>query len=827
MFLEIRRLLYVPAALLGVLLCLSVHASGQETKPPVAGPPPEGQKGSEKGIAQLALLADELEERSSALRREIENFFDKPAADAAWSDVRRQLSDLSGRLNKVQANKRYNYDHVLQIKTDALTLSKSLKKQLDSTNQTALQLETRTAEWQNEKKRWGELKTAVPKEVVQPMLKPVAAKGQQAIDGALALLTRQMAPVLEAQQKFADQRARLSKLVLQLDGLLQRAIKDVFRRSAPSMLSLDYYAQLVKPQSYEAAGQFRELIAPARDYMSKYGWAVVLQGIAFILIAHGIRRHRRFFEEYERWGFISGRPVAAGLFAAVIFLGWLPGLPAPLIVRLASLAVVCLSTARLVGGLLHDLPIRRAVYSLAFLIIVTEALQLMDIPLPFFRVYTFLVALGGLLLGIRLALRRPQEDSPIFVWIFRAGALLFAVALFAELGGYNGLSSDLIECSLKSILSLSVCWMVMILVRGALEWAFYTTRIRSIAILRTKADAIIRKSTRIIGFFLGLLLLAANLYIWGVYESPVAALDGFLSLGFTVGKWRVTLGLLLTAGMILYGSFLASYAVQAALTEGLFTVREVQMGARFSIARLMHYGFAMIGILLALGVLGVDLRNITILAGALGVGIGFGLQGIVNNFVCGLILLFERPVKVGDLVEIESQWGQIKKIGLRATIVETFDQAEVVMPNSELVNNRVKNWTLTHRGSRLTIPVGAAYGSDVSGVLEILRRCAEDHPMVLKAKPPTVLFTRFGESSLDFELRVFTDVDHRLTVQSELLQAIDRRFREAGIEIPFPQRDLHIRNVESPVTRDGRKPDTGLSEAARSPKTPGFLISGT
>jgi potassium efflux system protein len=203
----------------------------------------------------------------------------------------------------------------------------------------------------------------------------------------------------------------------------------------------------------------------------------------------------------------------------------------------------------------------------------------------------------------------------------------------------------------------------------------------------------------------------------------------------------------------------------------------------------------LIGFLLALAALGLDLQKITILAGALGVGIGFGLQTIVNNFVCGLILLFERPIKVGDLIQLDSEWAYIKKIGLRATIVETFDQAEVVVPNSDLIANKVTNWTLSSRLSRLTIPVGVAYGSDVPLVLQILKDCAEQHPLVTKIRPPQVLFMDFGESSLDFELRVFVeDVANRLQVMSELHQAIDRRFREAGVEIPFPQRDIHIRS---------------------------------
>ncbi|TNF56335.1 mechanosensitive ion channel, partial [bacterium] len=188
----------------------------------------------------------------------------------------------------------------------------------------------------------------------------------------------------------------------------------------------------------------------------------------------------------------------------------------------------------------------------------------------------------------------------------------------------------------------------------------------------------------------------------------------------------------------------------------------------------------------------------TIIISALGVGIGFGLQGIVNNFVSGLILLFEQPVRVGDIVEIGTSWAEIKRIGLRSTVIQTFEQADVIIPNADLVTNQVTNWTLSDRKARLAIRVGVAYGSDVPLVIETLIACAGENKLIAKSPAPQVLFLRFGESSLDFELRAWAgDVDNRLRVASELHQEIDRRFREANIEIAFPQRDLHVRSIDN------------------------------
>jgi small-conductance mechanosensitive channel len=203
---------------------------------------------------------------------------------------------------------------------------------------------------------------------------------------------------------------------------------------------------------------------------------------------------------------------------------------------------------------------------------------------------------------------------------------------------------------------------------------------------------------------------------------------------------------------------------------------------------------------LALLALGFEFTKLTIVLSALGVGIGFGLQAVVNNFVSGLILLFERPVRVGDYIEIGGNWAEIQKIGLRATTVQTFDQADVIIPNADLITNQVTNWTLSNRRVRLIIQVGVAYGSDVALVMETLMACAKTSSNVAKTPEPQVLFLNFGESSLDFELRVWVlDAEERMKVKSELHQEIDRSFREANIEIAFPQRDLRLRSVDESV----------------------------
>ncbi|PIE60284.1 MAG: mechanosensitive ion channel protein MscS, partial [Desulfobulbus propionicus] len=226
----------------------------------------------------------------------------------------------------------------------------------------------------------------------------------------------------------------------------------------------------------------------------------------------------------------------------------------------------------------------------------------------------------------------------------------------------------------------------------------------------------------------------------------------------------------------------------------------VEKGTRISITRLVHYTVVTVGFLITLKVLGFDLKQITILGGALGIGIGFGLQAIVTNFASGLILLFERPIKVGDTIQVGTDLGEVKNLGLRATIIQTFDNAEIVVPNSDLITGQVTNWTLAERRVRVKVSVGVAYGSDVAKVLEILKSCASEHPLVLSTPAPTAVLLNFGASSLDFQLRCWIpEFLQKIKVLSELNQAIEEEFSANGIEIPFQQTDLHIKSV-SPLS---------------------------
>jgi small-conductance mechanosensitive channel len=225
----------------------------------------------------------------------------------------------------------------------------------------------------------------------------------------------------------------------------------------------------------------------------------------------------------------------------------------------------------------------------------------------------------------------------------------------------------------------------------------------------------------------------------------------------------------------------------------------MERGMQASITTITIYVIWFLGILMALNTIGVSATSLAVLFGALGIGLGFGLQNIFSNFISGLILLFERPVQVGDAVEIEGTWGLIQNINVRATVVQTYDNASLIIPNSDFISKQVTNWSFKDPRVRINIEVGVAYGSDAQLVKDILLEVAHDNPNVMKYPQPDVLFIDFGDSALMFRLRVWTNINSMLSTATAIRFEIDRLFREQGVEIPFPQRDIHVRSmVEKP-----------------------------
>jgi small-conductance mechanosensitive channel len=263
-----------------------------------------------------------------------------------------------------------------------------------------------------------------------------------------------------------------------------------------------------------------------------------------------------------------------------------------------------------------------------------------------------------------------------------------------------------------------------------------------------------------------------------------------------IGGTRFTVWMLLYLVVLIVLLVYVTGKLKTWMVNRMLARTRIDIGVRQAVGSIFRYVIVAIGFMIILQTAGIDLSALTVLAGALGIGVGFGLQNITNNFVSGLIILFERPIKVGDRIEVGNVTGDVVKISPRATTIVTNDNIAIIVPNSEFISSQVINWSYTNRDVRLNFPVGVAYQSDPELVRKALLEVAADHPGVLKERNADVLLQEFGDSSLNFILRVWTR-EYTTTpgvLRSELNYAICRKFKEHGIEIPFPQRDLHFRS---------------------------------
>ena len=297
---------------------------------------------------------------------------------------------------------------------------------------------------------------------------------------------------------------------------------------------------------------------------------------------------------------------------------------------------------------------------------------------------------------------------------------------------------------------------------------------------------------RIVIFLLAAIVVLAP---WGFDSTSFMERVSGLYYGIEVGSFRVTYSSALMALAIFAGVVVLSRVFQRWLDQRFLPTTAIDPGLKNSIHTAAGYIGFILAAILALSYAGINLANIALVAGALSVGIGFGLQSIVNNFVSGLILLAERPIRAGDWIQVGADEGTVKRISVRATEIETFDRAAVIIPNSSLISGVVKNWYLRDNSGRTTVLVGVSYDADPEQVRSIMLDCAAKHEMVLKFPKPFVNFENFGDSALMFQLFVYLgSISNGGTVRSDLRFAMLRRFREAGIEIPYPRRDISVRD---------------------------------
>ena len=392
------------------------------------------------------------------------------------------------------------------------------------------------------------------------------------------------------------------------------------------------------------------------------------------------------------------------------------------------------------------------------------------------------------------------SDGLVRVIVFggRVAFLAFVAGAVANLFGSVGFAVLVVEGTLTCIYAAILFWVGAMLMRAIVRVVLLTRTARHLGLVRLHVDTVRRSLFRVIQVTAVMGWAVMTLQGFDAFDATIDGVKKAIESRISIGDFSIVPGDILIFVVVVWLTFKISQLLRFVLEADVLPHLDLPRGVPGAITRLSHYTIVVVGVMIAAVAAGLDFSRINLMVGALGVGIGFGLQNVVNNFVSGLILLFERPVRVGDKVQLATLFGTVKNIGMRASVVRTFQGAEVIVPNANLISAEVVNWTLSDDRRRMELAVGVAYGTDPKVVIDILVGVVKDHPEVLDDPEPAALFLGFGDSSLDFQLRAWTRTDY-VRVSSDLLVSVNAALAEAGIEIPFPQRDLHLRSVDTEV----------------------------
>jgi potassium-dependent mechanosensitive channel len=664
-----------------------------------------------------------------------------------------------------------------------------------------------------------------PQEILDQIDQTIAA-----ISAARASVEPKRTSMFELQLKVAHEESRCGEVLATMANAETLALGGVLWRENPSLWNADLWRQSRSAMPQHA----RRVVSAFRDDIHDYvhdptagmlGHVVLLAVLTalFVTTRHRVRRWTAAQTEVPASTMVFDRPFAAAV-AGTMLVATSPmsSMPTELkgVFQVVAVAAMIRVTLPLIPRSLAG-----ALYGLGCLFTVDTVRQSFIGTALTEQIMLVGESLGGIVLVIWLRRanhlgcltwrERKIVDVPVCRFLVAGVAMLLTVATLAGIFGYLHLA----RLITPGLLALST-----------LAFGFYATyklasgvvgvllRVRPIALLRMvqrHRELLERRVCRLLGWLAAMAWLARSLEYLGFLKPLLAGGSALLSARLERGSVEVSVEGILAFVLAILLAYLTSRFIRFALDEDVHSRMQTAPGLSYALSTLVHYALLSLGFLLGLGFLGVDLTKVTVLVSAFGVGIGFGLQSIVNNFASGLILLVERPISAHDAVEIGGLSGTVQHIGIRATIVRTGDGADTIVPNSQFVSEKVVNWTLTDRRRRIRLTVGLDYDSPPEEVIRMLVSVASAHSGVLRNPPPRALLVKYGDSALEYELRVWTDqFDQSTQIQSELAAAVYAAAQAEGMSFPFPQREVRLLQDDGSADHRPIRPTPEASDAA-------------
>ncbi len=603
----------------------------------------------------------------------------------------------------------------------------------------------------------------------------------------------------------------VENILNEINGLIDKRRNELFKQNEPDIFDTQFKGSYsgslfsrIQLAYYENTKTFDYFFLSIRNHYFWNTFLIVLMILIFLYIRKkftGLNHDESLADNLYIQRIMIEMPVLT-LFTIVLILWTILTPYSPFVLNLI-LYLAALVLLRTILSPVID-PIFKNV---SLLLIIMLAVTNLEVFVWYFGNYSRIYMLLEAFLGIILVLKfiypllrakqfQNQRKSSIFYTRIIAFSILVLniIALIANVAGFENLAGYSLKLSVYTGVITVVAIGLHRIIFTFIQTSVYVLNINYSNIVIRFGDDILKRSRFILNILIGYFWVSGILSIAELWDNVSSKFSNVFTNQLVIGSVSFSLGKILLFLAILYFTYFAASLIKQIFEREILVRYQLKRGLAASVSLTIRIFLVFFGTLIALSVSGMDLGKIGIFAGALSVGIGFGLQNIVSNFISGLILIYEKPVQEGDTVEVDTLLGRVSNIGIRSSTISTYDGAEVVVPNSNLISNQLINWTLSDNKKRIEVKVGTAYGSDPNKVIELLLKAALAHDKVLKEPEPRPFFTGFGDSSLNFRLLFWVRFEDGLQTQSDVAINIYNLFKNNNIEIPFPQIDLHIKN---------------------------------
>ncbi|MDH3268765.1 MAG: mechanosensitive ion channel [Ignavibacteria bacterium] len=620
-------------------------------------------------------------------------------------------------------------------------------------------------------------------------------------------LTKEINLSLSLQTKLSEQNIDVDLTMSKIESLLKEKERDVFSQNAPTIWESFSTVKDSTGLSVQFSKIWKSYLRTADEYIENNKDRIIEDFILFLfflIIIYTLRFFSKNIKEKDEKESLAlkllERPISTAILVFLLFTLILYEDAPEIFLNILRILVVL----PLLRVLIHILKpvLTIPLFYFCGLIIVQQFMRSAGSGTPVERALLFVITILTLIGLLWFILKKvPTKafekivDQSRAMFISKLLLLMMGLAFVANVLGYIMLGVVIVNGILNSTYGIIFIVTAALALNALIIISLQTKPLQKFNVVRNQAIKIKSTTAKIIKVVVFIWSLSIILNNFFIRDEVIGWLEGTLGKVWEIGNLNISIGNILLFFISIWLAVQIARFVRFILEGDVLPRLNLARGVPGAISSIMTYLIIGFGIIIAMITAGIDLSSFALLAGALGVGIGFGLQDIVRNFISGLILIFERPIQIGDAVQVDDISGRVLKIGIRSSIIKTWQGAEVIVPNGNLISNKLVNWTLSDQLRRIDIKTGVSYGTDVKLVMQTLLMCATDHQQILTKPSPYVLFNDFAESYLEFELRCWTsNYTDWIFIKSEIMVAIDEAFAKEEIIIPFPQRDLHLKS---------------------------------